>query len=140
MAEAFPKSEFVGFDFHDGSIADARRHAKAQAKAGNVRFEVSSAKTFPGRGYDLVTFFDCLHDMGDPAGAARHVHDALKPDGSWDQKGIIRIWDHGTGMLRASYDQGLSIAVTSGVAFDSGGARLAAGLYDGTTVAARSGN
>jgi SAM-dependent methyltransferase len=83
MAQAFPNSEFVGFDFHRESIAEARKHAKAHGADRNVRFEVSTAKDFPGRDYDLVTFFDCLHDMGDPAGAARHVRQALKPDGTW---------------------------------------------------------
>jgi 2-polyprenyl-3-methyl-5-hydroxy-6-metoxy-1,4-benzoquinol methylase len=83
MAAAFPNSEFVGFDFHEASIEDARRHAKVHAAPDNVRFEVASAKAYPGTGYDLVTFFDCLHDMGDPAGAAKHVHQSLKPDGSW---------------------------------------------------------
>jgi SAM-dependent methyltransferase len=83
MANAFPNSEFVGFDFHDKSVASAREHAKAHGEAGNVRFEVSAAKAFDGEDYDLVTFFDCLHDMGDPAGAAAHVRKALKPDGTW---------------------------------------------------------
>jgi SAM-dependent methyltransferase len=82
MAKAFPKSQFTGFDFHEGSIDAAREHAKQQG-VGNVRFEVAKAKEFTGSGYDLVTFFDCLHDMGDPAGAAAHVRQALKPDGSW---------------------------------------------------------
>jgi len=83
MAQAFPNSEFTGFDFHRESIADARRHAKQHKAGPNVRFEVAAAKNFPGNDYDLVTFFDCLHDMGDPAGAARHVRQALKSDGSW---------------------------------------------------------
>jgi SAM-dependent methyltransferase len=83
MAKAFPNSEFIGFDFHDGSIADARKHAITHGAGSNVRFEVSSAKTFPGKDYDLVTFFDCLHDMGDPAGAAAHVRKSLKSDGTW---------------------------------------------------------
>lgn len=83
MAEAFPNSEFIGFDFHEASIDEARRHAEGHGVNGNVRFEVASAKEFPGDGYDLVTCFDCLHDMGDPAGAARHIRSALKPDGSW---------------------------------------------------------
>jgi 2-polyprenyl-3-methyl-5-hydroxy-6-metoxy-1,4-benzoquinol methylase len=83
MASAFPNSEFIGFDFHEASIAEARRHAKAHGTADNVRFEVGSAKAYPGTGFDLVTFFDCLHDMGDPAGAAKHVRQSLKADGSW---------------------------------------------------------
>jgi SAM-dependent methyltransferase len=83
MAKAFPNSEFVGFDFHEKSIAEAREHARKHGAPSNVRFEVSSAKTFAGRDYDLVTFFDCLHDMGDPTGAAAHVKQSLKPDGTW---------------------------------------------------------
>jgi len=83
MAKAFPNSEFVGFDFHEKSISEARDHARQHGAPANVRFEVSPAKAFSGKGYDLVTFFDCLHDMGDPAGAAAHVKKALKPDGTW---------------------------------------------------------
>jgi ubiquinone/menaquinone biosynthesis C-methylase UbiE len=82
MAQAFPKSQFIGFDFHEGSIEAARQHVKEHGVA-NVRFEVAKAKEFTGSDYDLVTFFDCLHDMGDPTGAAAHVRQALKPDGSW---------------------------------------------------------
>jgi ubiquinone/menaquinone biosynthesis C-methylase UbiE len=83
MAKAFPKSQFIGFDFHPGSIADARAHADRHGVNGNARFEVSLAKDFPGNEFDLVTCFDCLHDMGDPAGAAAHIHRSLKPDGTW---------------------------------------------------------
>lgn len=83
MAKAFPRSEFIGFDFHDASIDEARAHAARHDNPGNLRFEVASAKSYPGNDYDLVTFFDCLHDMGDPAGAARHVRQSLKKDGSW---------------------------------------------------------
>lgn len=83
MAKAFPDSEFVGFDYHDGSIEKARERAKAAGVDGNIRFEIAASKEFPGDGYDLVTFFDCLHDMGDPVGAAAHVRNALKDDGTW---------------------------------------------------------
>jgi 2-polyprenyl-3-methyl-5-hydroxy-6-metoxy-1,4-benzoquinol methylase len=83
MARAFPNSTFTGYDFHEGSIDAARRHAREHGVTGNLRFEVAGATDFPGRDLDLVTFFDCLHDMGDPAGAARHVHGTLKPDGTW---------------------------------------------------------
>ena len=82
MAEAFPNSSFVGFDFHAPSIEAARTKA-AEAGVGNVRFEVAAAKDFPGRDYDLACIFDAIHDMGDPAGAAAHVRQALKPDGSF---------------------------------------------------------
>jgi SAM-dependent methyltransferase len=78
MAEAFPKSEFVGYDFHEGSIEEARLHARGLP---NVRFEVARAQDFPGGDFDLVTLFDALHDMGDPVGAARHIAQALAPGG-----------------------------------------------------------
>jgi ubiquinone/menaquinone biosynthesis C-methylase UbiE len=83
MAKAYPKSQFVGFDFHDGSIAEARAHAQKHAGVGNARFEVAKAKALPEKDFDLITCFDCLHDMGDPAGAAGHIRSALKPDGTW---------------------------------------------------------
>ena len=82
MAKAFPHSTFTGYDFHPASIEQARRHAQEHG-VGNARFEVGLATDFPGKNLDLVTCFDCLHDMGDPAGAARHVKQALKPDGTW---------------------------------------------------------
>ncbi|MBR0849083.1 class I SAM-dependent methyltransferase [Bradyrhizobium diazoefficiens] len=82
MAEAFPNSRFYGFDYHEGSVEAARRSA-AEAKLGDrVSFAVHSAKTYPAEGYDLVCFFDCLHDMGDPVGAIRHVREAMAPDGT----------------------------------------------------------
>ena len=83
MAKAFPKSQFIGYDFHPSSIECASEHAREHAVTGNTRFEVGTAKTYPEKGFDLVTFFDCLHDMGDPTGAAGHVRQSLKPDGSW---------------------------------------------------------
>jgi SAM-dependent methyltransferase len=83
MAKAFPNSTFVGYDFHQGSVEQARLHADQHGVSTNTRFEVALASEFPGKDLDLVTFFDCLHDMGDPVGAARHVRQALKPDGRW---------------------------------------------------------
>jgi 2-polyprenyl-3-methyl-5-hydroxy-6-metoxy-1,4-benzoquinol methylase len=83
MAQAFPNSTFVGSDYHDGSIAEARKRAEEAGVAGRTRFETAPASGYPGSGYDLVTMFDCLHDMGDPVGAARHVHETLSPDGTW---------------------------------------------------------
>lgn len=83
MAKAFPKSRFIGFDYHRPSIERAERMAEAEGVADNTVFEVAPAKGFPGSGYDLVCIFDALHDMGDPVGAARHIHEALKPDGTW---------------------------------------------------------
>ena len=84
MAKAFPKSRFCGFDYHSGSIEYARHVAGRDGLLDQISFEVASSKSYPGNGgYDLVTFFDCLHDMGDPTGAARHVLSTLKRDGTW---------------------------------------------------------
>ncbi|MHB1020874.1 MAG: class I SAM-dependent methyltransferase [Acidobacteriaceae bacterium] len=83
MAKSYPASQFFGFDYHVPSIEKARAKAEAAGVADRVKFEVASAKAFPGKGYDLVAFFDCLHDMGDPAGAARHVRQSLASDGTW---------------------------------------------------------
>jgi SAM-dependent methyltransferase len=83
MAQAFPNSTFTGFDYHDGSIVAARKKAADAGVADRVAFEVAPAQSYPGTGYDLVTFFDCLHDMGDPDGAARHVRSTLADDGTW---------------------------------------------------------
>ncbi|HEX7327940.1 MAG TPA: class I SAM-dependent methyltransferase [Casimicrobiaceae bacterium] len=83
MAKAYPRSQFVGFDYHDASIAAARRAAVRAGVADRARFEVARAKDFPGSQYDFVAVFDCLHDMGDPIGAATHVRRALSPDGTW---------------------------------------------------------
>jgi len=83
MAQAFPKSKFFGFDYHDKSIETARESARRAGVADRVTFEVSKAKEFPGKGYDFVAVFDCLHDMGDPIGAAAHVRQSLAKDGTW---------------------------------------------------------
>ena len=83
MAQAFPNSTFTGFDFHEASIATARARAIDAGVGDRVRFEVATATQFPGAGFDLVTTFDALHDMGDPVGAASHVHAALAADGTW---------------------------------------------------------
>jgi 2-polyprenyl-3-methyl-5-hydroxy-6-metoxy-1,4-benzoquinol methylase len=83
MAEAYPRSRVTGFDYHRESIELAKQKAKAGGLSERLRFEVAPAHAFPGNGYDLVTMFDCLHDMGDPVGAARHVRQALAPDGTW---------------------------------------------------------
>ena len=83
MAHSYPKSTFVGFDYHPASIEYARQKAAAAGLSDRVTFEVAKAKDYPGSGYDLVAFFDALHDMGDPAGAAAHVLGTLKRDGWW---------------------------------------------------------
>jgi SAM-dependent methyltransferase len=83
MAQAFPNSRFVGFDYHAESIEGARDRARNAGVADCVSFEVAKAKEYAGGPYDFVTVFDCLHDMGDPIGAARHVRESLAPDGTW---------------------------------------------------------
>ncbi len=83
MAQAYPASRFAGSDHHEGSVEQARKRAADAGVSDRVNFSAAGAQDFPGSGYDLVTTFDCLHDMGDPVGAARHVRDALTPDGTW---------------------------------------------------------
>jgi SAM-dependent methyltransferase len=83
MAKAYPKSRFFGFDYHDKSVEAARASAQREGVADRVTFEVAKAKEFPGKDYDFVAVFDCLHDMGDPVGAAAHVRSSLRKDGTW---------------------------------------------------------
>lgn len=83
MASAFPASRFTGFDFHEPSVAEARRHAEQHGLDGRVRFEAAKAKEISESDFDLVTCFDCLHDMGDPRGCASHIRRILKSDGTW---------------------------------------------------------
>lgn len=83
MAKAFPKSRFFGFDYHDKSIDAARESAKREGVADRVTFDVAKAKEYPGTDYDFVAFFDCLHDLGDPVGAAAHVRESLGKNGTW---------------------------------------------------------
>jgi SAM-dependent methyltransferase len=83
MAQAYPQSTFVGSDYHAGSIDTARERAQNAGVADRVQFDAAPAAEHAGTGYDLVTMFDCLHDMGDPVGAARQVRDLLAPDGTW---------------------------------------------------------
>ena len=82
MAEAFPRSRFWGFDYHEQSIESARGHARKTAIENRARFEVASATSYPAEGFDLICFFDCLHDMGDPVGAAKHAKKALTENGT----------------------------------------------------------
>jgi len=83
MAKTYPNSTFIGYDYHAPSVENARMAAENAGVAGNVSFEVAASKSYPGTDYDFVTFFDCLHDMGDPAGAAAHVLKSLARDGTW---------------------------------------------------------
>jgi SAM-dependent methyltransferase len=82
MAKAFPNSRFFGFDAHPGSIDEARARAQHETLGNQVTFAVETAKSFPAGNYDLVCFFDCLHDMGDPVGALSHVREGMNPDGT----------------------------------------------------------
>jgi 2-polyprenyl-3-methyl-5-hydroxy-6-metoxy-1,4-benzoquinol methylase len=82
MAQAFPKSKFVGFDAHEPSVKECRQRARAAGVADRTKFEVATAQDYPGT-FDFVAFFDCLHDMADPVGAAKHTREALQPDGTW---------------------------------------------------------
>ncbi len=81
MAEAFPDSQFFGYDNHKGSITIARENAREGGLEGRARFEIATAKNYPNEGFDLICFFDCLHDMGDPVGAARHARECLSREG-----------------------------------------------------------
>jgi 2-polyprenyl-3-methyl-5-hydroxy-6-metoxy-1,4-benzoquinol methylase len=83
MAKSFPKSKFFGFDYHDKSIETAKERARDAGVADRIEFKTAKAKEYPGKDYDFVTFFDCLHDMGDPVGAAAHVRSTIKNDGTW---------------------------------------------------------
>jgi 2-polyprenyl-3-methyl-5-hydroxy-6-metoxy-1,4-benzoquinol methylase len=83
LAQSYPASTIVGFDYHEASIDVARKRAAEAGVSDRVRFEVASAQDFPGTGYDLVCIFDALHDMGDPLAGARHIRDALADDGTW---------------------------------------------------------
>jgi SAM-dependent methyltransferase len=106
MAQAFPKSTFVGSDYHARSIETARARAAEAGLSERVDFEAAAAAAHPGGGYDLVTMFDCLHDMGDPVGAARHVRELLAPDGTWmivEPAAGDRVEDNLTPVGRAYY-------------------------------------
>lgn len=83
MAEAYPESNFVGYDFHEPSIDEAQRHASEHGLGDRVRFEVATARDIAEQGFDLITMYDCLHDMGDPRGCAQHMREILAPGGSW---------------------------------------------------------
>ena len=83
LAQAYPTARILGSDYHQASVDTARKRAADAGVSDRARFEVASAQTFSGTGYDLVATFDCLHDMGDPVGAARHIRQALDADGTW---------------------------------------------------------
>ena len=83
MAEAFPNSHFIGYDFHEDSVTKANEHAQQHGVADRCQFVVAGSDNYPGKDFDLVTVFDCLHDMGDPRGVSAHVKSSLKEDGTW---------------------------------------------------------
>jgi 2-polyprenyl-3-methyl-5-hydroxy-6-metoxy-1,4-benzoquinol methylase len=83
MAKSYPRSKFFGFDYHDKSIETAKQRANDAGVGDRIEFKTAKAKEYPGENYDFVTFFDCLHDMGDPVGAAAHVRSTIKDDGTW---------------------------------------------------------
>ena len=83
MAKAFPNTRFYGYDYHQMSLEKARARARAAGVADRIEFRQATAKDYPNEHYDLIACFDCLHDMGDPAGAAKHARQMLKPDGTW---------------------------------------------------------
>jgi SAM-dependent methyltransferase len=142
MAEAFPHSTFVGYDFHPDSIAQAQAHAEQHGVTARTRFEVSLASEFPGEDLDLVTFFDCLHDMGDPVGVARRVRQALKPGGTWmvvEPAAADRLEDNLNPVSRLYYAASTMICVPAsldqpvGAALgaQAGPARLSAAIREG---------
>jgi 2-polyprenyl-3-methyl-5-hydroxy-6-metoxy-1,4-benzoquinol methylase len=132
MAKTFPKSRFWGFDAHAASIEGARRRAEAAGVADRITFEVARATEFPGTGYDLVAHFDCLHDMGDPTGAARHVRSTLDADGTWmlvEPFASDRIEENLNPVGRVYYSASTMICVPASLA--DGGPRAALGAQAG---------
>jgi SAM-dependent methyltransferase len=151
MAQAFPRSTFVGYDGHAGSIETARKRAADAGVGDRVRFEVASAQNFGDGGHDLITMFDCLHDMGDPVGAARQVRHQLARGGTWmvvEPKAEDRVEDNFNPVGRAYYGfstllctpSSLSQAVGAALGTQAGPARIrevteAAGFTTFNTVA-----
>src|SRR3954471_16670005 len=123
LADAFPASQVSGSDYHAGSIELARKRAAEAGVTERTTFEVASAQTFSGRGYDLVTTFDCLHDMGDPLGAARHVREALTPAGTWmivEPAAGDRVEDNLNPVGRAYYGFSTFLCVPNGLSQPGG--------------------
>jgi SAM-dependent methyltransferase len=123
MAQAFPASRFVGFDYYQGSIDTAAQRAAVAGVGDRVIFELATAASYPGKDYDLVTMFDCLHDMGDPAGAARHVRESLAPDGAWmivEPAAGDRVEDNLNPIGRAFYGFSTLLCTPSSLAQDVG--------------------
>ena len=120
MAKAYPHSTFTGFDYHAPSIQAARKRAKT-AGVGNVTFKVAKSTNYPGKGYALVTHFDCLHDMGDPVGAAKYVKKTLAPDGTWmivEPFASDRVEDNLNPIGRVYYAASTMICVPASLAYN----------------------
>lgn len=123
LAEAYPRTAVTGFDYHAESVALARKKAAESGLADRVTFEVATAQTFTGTGYDLVTMFDCLHDMGDPLGAARRVRRALAPDGTWllvEPFAADRVEENFTPVGRLYYSASTFLCVPNGLSQEGG--------------------
>jgi ubiquinone/menaquinone biosynthesis C-methylase UbiE len=123
LAQAYPHARIVGSDYDRRSIRLARKRAADAGVIDRVIFEVASAQAFSGRGYDLVTTFDCLHDMGDPLGAARHVREALTPDGTWmivEPAAGDRVEDNLNPVGRAYYSFSTFLCVPNGLSQPGG--------------------
>lgn len=148
MAEAYPESTFTGYDFHEPSIEDARRHARDHGLADRVRFEVAEAKKIAETGFDLVTMYDCLHDMGDPRGCAAHIRNILRPGGTWmivepiagntpaeNMNPVGRLYYNASTMIcvPTSLDQ----EVGEGLGAQAGEAKLSAILHEGGFASVR---
>ena len=133
MAQAFPALTFAGSDYHEGSIRVARERAEDAGVTDRVSFETAPAASYSGRGYDLVTMFDCLHDMGDPAGAARHVRESLAADGTWmivEPAAGDRVEDNLNPVGRAYYSFSTLLCTPASLSQDVG---LALGAQAGET-------
>ncbi len=118
MAKTYPKSTFIGFDYHKPSILAARKRAK-EAGVKNVTFKVAKSTDYPGKGYDFVAHFDCLHDMGDPVGAAKHARETLASDGTWmivEPFAGDRVEDNLNPVGRVSYAASTMICVPASLA------------------------
>jgi 2-polyprenyl-3-methyl-5-hydroxy-6-metoxy-1,4-benzoquinol methylase len=121
MAQAFPNSRFYGFDYHEGSVELARKRAAAAGVADRVTFAVAKSTDFPGEGYDLVAFFDCLHDMEDPKGAAKRVSETIAKDGTWmivEPFASDKVEENHNGVGRVFYSASTMLCVPHSLAFN----------------------